>query len=384
MSTACRRTSRRASSGRIPANRDLLYAGTQSGAFVSFDRGGHWQPLQLNLPRVPVNDITVHDRDLVIATWGRGLWILDDVSPLRQIAAVRADTAPAFLFTPSPATRVRWSNNQDTPLPPEVPAGENPPDGAILDYYLRAPAAGVVTMTILDDTGAPVREFSSVAAPPDTRMPNVPAYWFREPLALPATAGMHRIAWDLRYPTPPALDFGPGGEASDVVSFGIIAPAVIGQSPKQQPLGPLVLPGTYQVRLAVNGRWYSRELRVANDPRSTATSQDLAAQLAVERGLTGGMVRAREAIEQIRKAGSGAGPVITALAGAGRALGSRVADLDFADLRPTASTVAAVQESCARLDAALDRYRQFVASSMPGAAPIGGPACAPDVSFTRR
>ena len=133
-----------------PVRSNLLYAGTQHGIFVSFDRGARWQPLQLNLPHVPVLDITVHGHDLAIATWGRGLWALDDVSPLRQIGEVRASTAPAFLFQPAPAVRVRWDNNQDTPLPPEVPQGQNPPDGVAIDYYLQSDVAGPVTLTIRD------------------------------------------------------------------------------------------------------------------------------------------------------------------------------------------------------------------------------------------
>ncbi len=142
-----------------PVRPDLLYAGTQAGAWVSFDRGDHWQPLQQNLPTVSVNDITVHRNDLVIATWGRGLWVMDDVSPLRQVGAVQAGTDPAFLFDPAPVPRVHWDVNQDTPLPPEVPSGQNPPDGAILYHYLASSAAGPVRLTITDARGELVREY---------------------------------------------------------------------------------------------------------------------------------------------------------------------------------------------------------------------------------
>lgn len=192
-----------------PQQSNLLYAGTQAGMFVSFNRGADWQPLQLNLPRIAVNDITVHGDDLVIATWGRGLWILDGVGPLRQIDAARAATAP-FLYAPADATRVRWDENQDTPLPPEVLAGENPPDGAIIDFYLPA-AARDAQLTIRDEQSAIVREFTSRAPTSDMRMPNVPEFWFAAPPIVPTSAGMHRFVWDLRYATPPPLDYSPTG-----------------------------------------------------------------------------------------------------------------------------------------------------------------------------
>jgi len=363
-----------------PVQANLLYAGTQRGIFVSFDRGASWQPLQLNLPPVPVLDITVHGNDVVIATWGRALWALDDVSPLRQIDAARASTAAAFLFRPSPAVRVRWDNNQDTPLPPEVPQGQNPPDGVAIDYYLRGAASGPVTIAICDTSGAVVREYTSVAPPPDTRMPNVPAYWFKAPATTSTAAGMHRLVWDLRYPTPPPLDFSADGSEADTVSFGIIAAAIKGQSPKQQPVGPLVLPGTYEVRLTVGGQTVTRQVTVTNDPRSEATAADLATEHRYERGLAAGLATSRAAIDatrQLRAAARAAaggqpalepavaafdrasGEVIAALAG-NRGLASQLADLEFADLEPTESTVAAITAVCARADGALGRYREFL------------------------
>ena len=359
---------------------NLLYAGTQKGIFVSFDRGEHWQSLQLNLPAVSVNDITIHDRDLVIATWGRALWILDDVSPLRQIETARANTAAAFLFAPAPAVRVRGDNNQDTPLPPEVPQGQNPPEGAIIDYFLRDAPRGPMTLSIHDDAGGLVRQFTSVARTMDAPMPNAPEYWFKGPDVLGVTAGMHRIAWDLRYETPPSLDFGPDGNPSYSTSYGIIAAAVIGQSPRQQPVGPLVLPGVYQVRLNAGGVAITREVRVSNDPRSTATAADLAALSQAERGLAAGIGTSRNAIERVRalraaaaeraKAAPSIGGtvktfdtaalgVITALAG-NRALGAHLAALEFADLRPTESTAAALRASCAKADETLLQYKHLL------------------------
>jgi hypothetical protein len=390
-----------------PQQPSLLYAGTQSGVFVSFDRGASWQPLQLNLPPAAVNDITVHDNDLIIATWGRALWALDNVTPLRQMGAVRADRAPAFLLDPAPALRVRWDNNQDTPLPPEVPAGQNPPDGAIVDYFLRDAVTGPATISIHDAGGRLVREFTNVAPPPDTTMPNVPEYWFKPPETVATSAGMHRLVWDLRYPTPPSLNYGADGNPSSTTSYGIIAAAIIGQSPRQQPVGSLMLPGTYQVRLTAFGRTLTRELRVTNDPRSEVTPEDLAIQLKYERGLAAGIAASHDAIEQVRtlrqtaqRTGSGRNAAVDAAVAAfdraavavigglaaNRALAGRLADLEFADLKPTESTVAAVGEVCARADGALDRYRQFLqkdlaalnsAFSAAGLTPLPAPRAVP-------
>ena len=367
-----------------PKEASLLYAATQHGVFVSFDRGGAWQPLQLNLPPVGVNDLTIHGDDLIAATWGRGIWALDNVTPLRQIAAVRADRAGAFLFQPTAAVRVRWDNNQDTPLPPEVPQGQNPPDGVAIDYYLRDGVTGPVTIMIRNAADALVRMYTSIAPAPDTRMPNVPAYWFKTPLTTSTAVGMHRLVWDLRYATPPALDFGADGTPSNTVSFGIIAPAIIGETSKQQPLGSLVLPGTYQVRLTAGDTVVTRSVIVTNDPRSAATAADLAAQLQYERGLALGISQARSAIETTRTltqaakeatAGradlaaaatafnSAASATITALTG-NRTLSSQLASMEFADMAPTESTIAAVTAACAKADASLARYRDFITKDL--------------------
>ena len=370
-----------------PRQANLLYAGTQAGIFVSFDRGANWQPLQLNLPTAAVNDITIHENDLVIATWGRALWILDDVTPLRQIEAVRSSADPAFLFPPSSVTRVRWSNNKDTPLPPEVPAGQNAPDGAIIDYYLRSAPSGPVTLSIHDARGGLVREFSSIAPEPDMTMPNVPMYWFKQPVVLATTAGAHRLIWDLRYPTPPSLNYGADGNPSYSTSYGIIAPAIISQSPRQQPIGSLVAPGNYQVRLTVGGPTLTRDLVVRNDPRVQITQQDLEAQLRLERALVEGITDSHDAIEQVRSLRQAASEraasaprltdvskaaqafdkaavsVIGGLA-ANRALASQLSALQFADLKPTESTVAAVREKCAAAEQALKKFRQFLQNDL--------------------
>ena len=393
-----------------PKQPSLLYAGTQHGVFVSFDRGANWQTLQLNLPPAPVNDLTVHGDDLIVATWGRAIWALDNVTPLRQLGAARAERGPGFLFEPAAAMRVRWDNNQDTPLPPEVPQGQNPPDGVAVDYYLREPARGPVTISIRDARGAFVREYTDAAPAPDTRMPNVPAHWFKTPPTTSTSAGMHRLVWDLRYPTPPSLEFEANGAESDTVSFGIIAPAVLGESSKQQPIGSLVPPGVYQVILAASGRSWTRKITVTNDPRSEATAEDIGELSRIEQQLQTGIATSRSAIDQVvglreaaRRVHAGNGPIatavsafdkaavatITALAG-NRGLAGRLGDLQFADLRPAPSTSAAVQGDCARADDALSRYRDFLVkdvttlnAALKGggvpaiAAPsaVAGPAC---------
>ena len=362
-----------------PQVASLLYAGTQSGAFVSFDRGAHWMSLQLNLPRITVNDITVHGSDLAIATWGRGLWILDDVTPLRQIDRVRSNASALFVFEPAAATRVRWDNNHDTPLPPEVLTGENPPNGAIVDYYLKSRASRA-SISIHDANGRLVREFTSDAAPADDRMPNVPDYWFAPPSVAAADAGMHRFVWDLRYPPPPALDFDREGRPAASVSYGIIAPAVRGASPRQQPLGPLVLPGTYRITVTADGVSASRTLTVVDDPRSTATANDLATQLEAERGLSAAVTRVRDAVHALRSLldelhrrtpasqsadlraaaeafDRGAADALAALAG-GRSAVDELSEVDQGDAAPTASTAAAIAASCGHADAALTAYRK--------------------------
>jgi photosystem II stability/assembly factor-like uncharacterized protein len=384
-----------------PDDSSLLYAGTATGMFVSFDRGDHWQSLQLNLPTAAVNDITVHQDDIVIATYGRALWVLDDVTPLRQMAAVRASTAPAFLFAPAAAWRVRWDNNLDTPLPPEVPAGENPPDGAVIDYYLPGAATGPVTLSIRDAAGRLVREFGDTPPPLDTSMPNVPMYWFRPPEVLAAGAGMHRFVWDLRYPTPPSLDYGADGDPAPSTSYGLIATAIAGRSPRRQPVGSLVLPGTYTVTLTVDGRSFARPLGVKNDPRSEARAGDLEAQLDQERRLTAAIARSHEAVEQTRTiraalrqtAGMATSPAAQSFEraaqvaihrlAANRELADVLGSLERADLRPTASTVRAIDEGCARADEALEGYRVLIRKDLvslnaglgaAGAPPIAAPA----------
>ncbi|PYS83543.1 MAG: hypothetical protein DMF70_06505 [Acidobacteria bacterium] len=197
-----------------PVRKGLLYAGTETGAYISFDGGDHWQPLQLNLPTTSVRDLNVHGNDLVAATYGRGLWILDDLSPLRQI---KDETRPAdYLLKPAAAVRVRWDNHPDTPLSADLPHGDNPPEGAIIYYYLKAPARAI-TLKIYDERGDIVREFSNRVPLLELRPKNVPDYWFAPPDVLTTNAGLNRFAWNLEWPHPDTLAYNFRGRPIDYI-----------------------------------------------------------------------------------------------------------------------------------------------------------------------
>ena len=224
-----------------PKRRGLLFAGTERTVYVSFDDGDRWQSLRLDLPATSIRDLVVKDDDLVLGTHGRGFWILDDITALRQLTAA-TPSEPVRLFRPAPAIRVRWNTNTDTPLPPDEPRSQNPPDGAVIDYWLGRAAEGPVGLEIRDSAGALVRRYAGDdSVPPIRDEGNVPALWIR-PVRVPSGAvGFHRFVWDLRYPPPP------------VTRFGYPIAAVPGDTPRE-PRGPWVLPGRYRVRLTVGGR----------------------------------------------------------------------------------------------------------------------------------
>ena len=248
-----------------PERRGLLFAGTEQAVYVSFDDGDNWQSLRIDMPATSIRDLVIKDDDLVVGTHGRGFWILDDITPLRQItpATVASD---AFLFEPQQAWRFRWNKYTDTPPPPDEPAGENPPDGAIINYFLKANARGPVTLEILTETGELVRRYSSADEPePPLAGQNVPDYWPRPPQVLSAEAGLHRFVWDLHYPRPAVL------------RFRYPISAVAGNTPVT-PFGPWVLPGRYTVKLTANGKTYSQTLTVKMDPRVQTSSVELEQQ----------------------------------------------------------------------------------------------------------
>jgi photosystem II stability/assembly factor-like uncharacterized protein len=265
-----------------PARKGLVYAGTETGVYVSFDGGDHWQPLQLNLPTTSVRDLNVHGSDLVVATYGRGLWILDDLSPLRQVSAEMTN-GNAYLFKPSTAVRVRWDNHPDTPLPADTPAGENPPEGSIIYYYLNAASVNGITMEIRDDQGNIVRSFSNRLSLLELRPRNVPDYWFAPAEILPTKAGLNRFVWNLEWPHPDMLTYNFRGRHIDYIEYTLPDHAIAGKTPMNQPPGPLAIPGNYEVVLTVDGKTYRQPLVVTLDPRVQVAPGDLEAQLAVAR-----------------------------------------------------------------------------------------------------
>jgi photosystem II stability/assembly factor-like uncharacterized protein len=375
-----------------PVDPNLLYAGTVTSAYVSFDRGDHWQSLQLNLPNTVVSDMTVHGGDLVISTYGRGFWILDDVSPLRQMRAALASSAPVYFFEPDTVVRARWDNTQDTPVPPEMVVGENPPEGAIFDYYLASPAAGPVTLKITDSAGHVVRELSNVAPPADTIMPNVPEYWLQPPTVLSTAAGMHRVNWDLRYPDPPTLNYGYYGTLLDYREYTLNWHAVPGHTYRSTIVGVMVLPGTYTATLSAGGRTYTRKFTVVRDPRVTASPAALAAQFRLQQRMVAGLTASYEAVNYVvalraalaarteQVAGKTAATSMASVArsldaelaplvtnGFGivhRDLGRRYSDQFIADAMPTPSVVAGVDEPCKQLDATIASLAKLQATSI--------------------
>ncbi len=249
-----------------PKRQGLLYAGTETGPFVSFDDGDRWGTLQQNMPTVSVRDMVVHDDDLVAATYGRAFWILDDLSPLRQLDGKVAN-ASVHLFRPATAIRLRNDMNQDTPLPPEMPAGQNPPTGAVIDYYFKSAPSDDVRIAIYDQKDQLVRELSSKLQPVRTEEPPpVPNYWLYHATPLPKNAGMNRYVWNLRYAAPDAVRH----------TYPISA---LYESTHAEPQGPFVVPGKYEVRLTVAGKTYTQPLTVKMDPRVNMTTAALEQQL---------------------------------------------------------------------------------------------------------
>jgi len=248
-----------------PVKRGLLFAGTERAVYFSLDDGEQWHPLRLNMPASSIRDLVIHDDDIVVGTHGRSFWILDDMSPLRQLDA-KASATDTYLFKPKPTYRFRRNKNTDTPLPPEEPAGKNPPDGAIINYRLGADAATPVVLDVLDNAGKLIRSFSSADSiePIETDL-NVPTYWVRPQQRVAATRGAHRFVWNLHYPPPKVL-----GHEYPIS-------AIYGDTPRY-PLGPAVLPGSYTVRLSANGRSYTQPLAIKMDPRAQMTGAGLRLQ----------------------------------------------------------------------------------------------------------
>ncbi|MEZ5290568.1 MAG: hypothetical protein R2745_05770 [Vicinamibacterales bacterium] len=296
-----------------PRRRGLLYAATETQVWFSIDDGGHWQSLRMNMPAVSVRDIQVKDdasclcSDLVAGTHGRGFWILDNVTPLRQLAAAEAATS-AYLFEPATAVRVRHGTNDPTEWTPELPHGENPLPGGVIDYYLAADAPGPVTLEILDARGTVVRSLSSddPVLSPDPALdpagydricqatptaPNcrVPLYWLAPQMVLSTKKGMHRVAWDLHF-DPIGEEPREGGGATGAVP-GHTYPSV------QAPWAP---PGQYRVRLTVGGQSYTQPLTLRLDPRVKTAAADLTQLATLSREMYDGAVAANAAYVEAR------------------------------------------------------------------------------------
>jgi photosystem II stability/assembly factor-like uncharacterized protein len=268
-----------------PLRKGLLYAATEDGVYVSFDDGDHWQSLQLNFPVSDVRDLAVHGNDLVAATYGRALWVLDDLSPLRQASAQLAGSN-AYLLRPAPALRVKWDNDQETPLPPEVPTAKNPPDGALIYYYLKSVPKGELTIEIHDSQGNLVRRFTSLAPAPNSTPKNVPDYWFGPMPALTKHVGLNRFAWNLRYAPPEALNYSYYGNILDYVEYTLSDHAIPSDTPREQALGPRAVPGQYTITFIGNGVLMTQPLTITLDPRVHVSQADLELQLKAAQRLT--------------------------------------------------------------------------------------------------
>ena len=269
--------------------RGLLFAGTETQVWVSFDDGDHWSSLRLNMPATSIRDLVLKDDDIAVGTHGRSFWILDDIAPLREIAA-STPSAAVTLFKPATAIRFRSAKYTDTPIPPDEPGALNPPDGAIIDYYVGANARGDATLEILDDSGRVIRRYSSrdtSMAPAD--LGNTPAYWIRPTKVLSAAAGFHRFVWDLRYSPPAGTSSQPGQYPISAAPF---------DTPRE-PRGTLAIAGRYRARLTVGDKAALQSFSLRMDPRVKTPAIVLTRQHALAVALLDAMARDSAAVSQI-------------------------------------------------------------------------------------
>ncbi|MEP6619686.1 MAG: hypothetical protein ABJE47_10230 [bacterium] len=369
----------------------LLFAGTESGMFVSFDDGDHWQSLQGNLPNSSYRDITIKGNDLIVGTYGRGIWILDDYSMLRQMTpAIAAE--PVHLFAPGEAVRVRRNVNADTPFPPEITHALNPADGAIIYYTLATKPAADITLDVVNAAGKTVRHLTSAAEEPvaEAARPPHPNFWLAGPSALPMTVGTNRTNWDLRYDAPRVFNH----------SYEINAnPGLTPVSPE----GPLAPPGVYTLKLTVDGKSYTQTVTVRNDPRSPASVGALAAQQVLLTNLADGIASAWSGHEQAtalrtalagftstkalaavaspatslratldsiagpeggRRFGGGGAPA-PSFRGVNGALAGLLGAQDYADLAPTPSMQAAYVSACKDLNTVEAKWARVLSTDLP-------------------
>jgi len=344
------------------------------------------------MPMVAIHDLAVEQDDLVAATYGRSFWILDDVSPLRHLDTNFSASAPQ-LFAPRSAVRVRRDENQDTPLPPEVPAGQNPPDGAILHYYLPERAVTDIELAIYDPAGTLIKSYSSAPIPPEKKKedPYIAAYWIAHPEPLSREKGMHRFVWDLRYADPPAI------HVQSPYNYPIAA--IVGATPLP-PQGPLVMPGKYEVRLKVGDKVLGQPLEVKMDPRVSYIRNELQSSLDLQLKISAALARNYAAYGQVKDVRAGmvelkkrpkGDPVPTAAAAldvklaalegeptplleepktvsfsaVNDTLTALMALVDGADFAPSEESFAAYQRTCKALNATLATWQEIKTKDLP-------------------
>ena len=335
-----------------PKRKGLLFAGTERAVYVSFNDGDDWQSLRVNMPATSIRDLLVKNDDLIAATHGRGFWILDDVEPLREFTEPLVQEQ-AHLFAPQTAIRVRWDMNTDTPLPPDVPAGKNPPDGAVVDYLLGSNASGDVTLAIYDSSNRLVRQYSSSdpVRPIDPHLA-IPRYWVRPPQPLSNQPGLHRFLWDMHYPPLPDRHL----EYPMQAVYKDTAPASN---------SPWVMPGNYTVKLTASGRTYSQPLAVILDPRVRTSTEGLSEQFTLSKQIYDDLTASTAALEQLRalhwppdllkkahalegepvtRASRGAAPGPDTFITVNGTLTTLLAALQEADVAPTTQIAAAVAD----------------------------------------
>ena len=367
-----------------PERKGLLFAGTEKGVYVSFDGGANWESLRLNLPASSVRDLIIKNDDLIVATHGRGFWILDNITPLRQFNRNQRED---LLFKPQSALRVRANLNTDTPLPPDEPAGENPPDGAMIDYFLLKEASGPVTIEIKDGKGQLVRKYSSadMRVQPNPKRLRIPSYWIRPLQSVSTKAGMHRFLWDLHYTPVPGVE----PEFPMQATYRNTPPAAT---------SPWAVPGNYTVTLTAGGKTFSQPLTVTMDPRVKASPAALQEQFdlswklyqlrlklapigkkfdSIAEQLTKLRAKAAERPDVTQKLEAfaqtlikfgpphprpGAPPSLFVLESTRRLFN----EIEGSDAAPTAAVKAAVADLDAKIGQVMDGWRQLLESDLPG------------------
>jgi photosystem II stability/assembly factor-like uncharacterized protein len=283
-----------------PVNRNLVFAALDAGVFVSFNGGDRWQSLELNLPAAWCRDLAIEQNDLIVATYGRALWAIDDISPLRDLASKASQIASsnAYLFAPAPGVRRQWDTYTDTPLNPDVAAAVNPPDGAIIDYYLKSAPSGDIKLEVYDPAGKLVRSYSSTGATSLDYKVNVPDFWLAPAPILNKTAGLHRFVWDLRYPDPEQLLYTYYGVHVHYFEYTLADHAIPHNTPWHEPQGPMVVPGQYEIALTVEGATYRQNLTVKLDPRLSSSTAELRQQLDLSQRIVASMSATYESYNQ--------------------------------------------------------------------------------------